>query len=75
MPWLLESPENMSVCGSGQWHGTDCPPKPEGGGKRTPTHIHTLTITASLVQFLGFSEGLHSQSCLNYTVLVTFPTA
>lgn len=39
MPWLLESPENMSVCGSGQWHGTDCPPKTEGGGD-AHTHSH-----------------------------------
>lgn len=60
VPWLLESLENMSVCGSGQWHGTDCPPKPEEK-KRTPTHIHTLTITASPVQSLGSSEGLQSR--------------
>lgn len=61
VPWLLESLENMSDCGSGQWHGTDCPPKPEGK-KTTHTHSHPNNYTFSGAAFLGFLEGLQSRS-------------
>lgn len=72
VPWLQESLENMSICGSGQWHGTDCPPKTERK-KKIPTHVHTLTITASLSRSAAPSQ--RRQSCGGGCVAGHFPTA